>query len=69
LIFTYQYIASISKTGAFILQSLAQTVPAQDLPRDNDIRAAIGEIRAARAGLAPTSVEEILQRHDEGRGF
>jgi prevent-host-death family protein len=38
------------------------------LPRD-DVRAAIEEIRAARAGLAPTSADEILQWRDEGRRF
>jgi len=39
------------------------------LHRDDDVRAAIEEIRAARAGLALTSAEEILQWRDEGRGF
>ena len=39
------------------------------LHRYNDIRAAIEEIRAARAGLAATSAEEILQWRDEGRRF
>jgi len=39
------------------------------LPRDNDVRAAIEEIRAARAGLAPTGADEIRQWRDEGRRF
>jgi len=39
------------------------------LARDNDVRAAIDEIRAARAGLAPTSADEILQWRDEGCRF
>ena len=39
------------------------------LPRGDDVRAAVEEIRAARAGLAATSAEEILQWRDEGRRF
>jgi antitoxin (DNA-binding transcriptional repressor) of toxin-antitoxin stability system len=39
------------------------------LARHNDVRAAIDEIRAARAGLAPTSADEILQWRDDGRRF
>ena len=39
------------------------------LPRADDIRAAIEEIRDARAGLPATTVEEILGWRDEGRRF
>jgi antitoxin (DNA-binding transcriptional repressor) of toxin-antitoxin stability system len=39
------------------------------LPRADDIRAAIKEIRDARAGLPETSVDEFLQWRDEGRRF
>ncbi len=39
------------------------------LPRADDIRAAIQEIRDARAGLPATSVEEILQWRDERGRF
>ena len=39
------------------------------LPRADDIRAAIEEIRDARAELPTTSVDEILQWRDEGRRF
>lgn len=39
------------------------------LPRADDIRAAIEEIRDARAAPPATSVAEILQRRDEGRQF
>jgi prevent-host-death family protein len=39
------------------------------LPRADDIRAAIEEIRDARAGLPATSVEEILQWRDERGRF
>jgi antitoxin (DNA-binding transcriptional repressor) of toxin-antitoxin stability system len=37
--------------------------------RENDVRAAIEEIRAARAGLGSASAEEILAWRDEGRRF
>jgi len=39
------------------------------LPRADDIRAAIEEIRDACAGLPATSVDESLQWRDEGRRF
>jgi prevent-host-death family protein len=39
------------------------------LPRADDIRAAIEEIRDARAGLPATGADEILQWRDEGRRF
>jgi antitoxin (DNA-binding transcriptional repressor) of toxin-antitoxin stability system len=39
------------------------------LPRPGDVRAAIEDIREARAGLPVTSIEEILQWRDEGRRF
>ena len=39
------------------------------LPRADDIRAAIEEIRDAYAGPPATSVDEILQWRDEGRRF
>jgi antitoxin (DNA-binding transcriptional repressor) of toxin-antitoxin stability system len=37
--------------------------------REGDVRAAIDEIRAARAGLPKTTPDEILAWRDEGRRF
>ena len=39
------------------------------LPRPDDIRAVIEEMRDARAGLPATSLDEILQWRDDGRRF
>lgn len=39
------------------------------LPRDNDVRAAIEEIREARTGLGATSAQQILSWRDEGRRY
>jgi antitoxin (DNA-binding transcriptional repressor) of toxin-antitoxin stability system len=39
------------------------------LQRDKDVDATIAEIKAARAGRAPTTVAEILTWRDEGRRF
>jgi prevent-host-death family protein len=35
--------------------------------RENDVRAAIADIRAARASLPPTTIEEILAWKREGQ--
>jgi prevent-host-death family protein len=37
--------------------------------REGDVRAVIDEIRAARAGLAKTTAEELLAWGDEGHRF
>jgi antitoxin (DNA-binding transcriptional repressor) of toxin-antitoxin stability system len=39
------------------------------IPKDTDRDALIAEVRAARAGRAPTTSEEILAWRDEGKRF
>ncbi len=36
---------------------------------ENDLDALIAEVRAARVGRAPTTIEEILAWRDDGRRF